>query len=119
MPIPLTTNSKGLIAELEIELVAMRLGIPVLKPQEHARSDLALDVFGRIWRVQCKWGRLSPRGDVVIVHTGTERLSTNGRVRTTYRETEIDLFGVYSGDSTGAFCFRSRWLRASINFTSG
>ena len=91
----LDSNAKGLVAELEIELAAVRLGIPVLRPQEHARCDLALDIAGRIWRVQCKWGRLDAKGDVVIVSTGTERLTTYGRLRTTYNASEIDLFGVY------------------------
>jgi hypothetical protein len=36
----LDTNRKGLIAELEIELAAVRCGISVLRPQEHARYDL-------------------------------------------------------------------------------
>jgi prevent-host-death family protein len=53
--------------------------------------------------VQCKWGRLSKRGDLVIIHTGTERLSTSGRVRTTYDETQIDLFGVYCGEIDRCF----------------
>ena len=89
------SNAKGLIAELEIELAAVRLGVPVLKPQEHARCDLALDIAGRIWRVQCKWAPLSPSGDVVVLRTGTRRLSTHGYIRTTYDASEIDLFGAY------------------------
>ena len=45
----LTSNDKGLIAELEIELAAIRLGIPVLRPlNEHARCDLGFDIGGRI-----------------------------------------------------------------------
>jgi hypothetical protein len=44
----LDTNQKGLIAELDIELAAVRCGVSVLRPQEHSRSDLAFDVGGRI-----------------------------------------------------------------------
>ena len=99
----LDSNAKGLLAELEIELAAVRLGVPVLKPQEHSRCDLALDIGGRIWRVQCKWGRIGPNGDVIVVHTGTQRLSTNGWVRTTYDESEIDLFGIYCGELDRCF----------------
>jgi prevent-host-death family protein len=99
----LGTNQKGLIAELEIELAAVRCGVSVLRPQEHSRCDLAFDVGARIWRVQCKWGRLSSAKDVVMVHTGTRRLSLNGWVRTTYHENEIGLLGVYCGELDRCF----------------
>ena len=100
----LDSNAKGLVAELEIELAAVRLGVPVLKPLDgHSRCDLAFDVAGRIWRVQCKWGRLSESGDVVIAPTGTSRLSTSGYVRKAYRLDEVDLFGIYCGGLDRAF----------------
>ncbi len=99
----LDSNAKGLVAELETELAAVRLGVPVLKPQEHSRRDIAFDLGGRIWRVQCKWGRLSTAQDVVVVHTGTQRRSANGWVRTTYDESEIDLFGVYCDELDRCF----------------
>jgi prevent-host-death family protein len=99
----LTANAKGLIAELEIELAAVRLGVPVLRPQEHARCDLAFDIGGRIWRVQCKWGGLDKRQDVVIVHTVATRRSPTGYVRTSYSEAEVDLFGVYCGELDRCF----------------
>lgn len=99
----LTTNDKGLIAELEIELAAVRHGIPVYRPPEHARCDLAFDVGGRLLRVQCKCGRLSAGGDVVIVRTARHRLSTNGYLVDTYSEDEVDLFGVYAGEVDRCF----------------
>lgn len=38
-------NVKGAVAELEIELAATKLGIPVYKPvAEHGRSDLVLEI---------------------------------------------------------------------------
>ena len=61
--------------------------------------DLALDIGGRIWRVQCKWGRLSRGQDVVIVHTSGTRLSPRGYVRTPYAPRDVDLFGIYCGVS--------------------
>jgi hypothetical protein len=99
----LTSNTKGLVAELEIELAATRLGVPVLKPQEHARCDLAFDLGGRVWRVQCKWGRLSADREVVVVDTGATRRLADGYLRTTYDESEIDLFGVYCGELDRCF----------------
>jgi prevent-host-death family protein len=100
----LTSNDKGLIAELEIELAAVRLGVPVFKPlDEHSRSDLAFDISGRIWRVQCKWGRVSEDRCAVIVNTGRHWLSSGGYVRKTYTEHEVDLFGVYCGGLDRSF----------------
>src|SRR5690242_9671768 len=97
----MTNNEKGLIAELE--LAAVRLGIPVYRPPEHARCDLAFDVGGRLWRVQCKWGRLSASRDVVIVRTARLRLSTNGCLFDPFSEDEVDLFGVYAGEVDRCF----------------
>ena len=100
----LTSNEKGNIAELEIAAAAAKLGVGVYKPLvEHARADLVFETGRRLWRVQCKWGRLSRAGDVVIVSTGSSRLSPAGYVKTTYDDFEIDLFAVYSGELDRAF----------------
>jgi hypothetical protein len=51
---PNDNNRKGAVAEIELVLAAMKLGVPVLKPvAEHGRCDLALDIGGKLWRVQC------------------------------------------------------------------
>ena len=72
-------NIKGNVAELEIATAAARLGIPVLKPlSEHARCDLAFEIGRRLWRVQCKWGRVARGGDVVIVTTSGCRHAPRG-----------------------------------------
>jgi antitoxin (DNA-binding transcriptional repressor) of toxin-antitoxin stability system len=100
----LNSNIKGAIAEQAVVLAAVKLGVPVLKPvAEHGRCDLALDVAGKLWRVQCKWGRLSSAGDVVMAHTGTCSLSSTGYVRGTYAAHEIDLFAIYCGDLDRVF----------------
>lgn len=99
-----SSNDKGTIAELAIQLAAAKLGVPVLKPvAEHSRVDLAFDIARRIWRVQCKWGSLSESRDVVIVHVFSSRYTRNGSVRTTYTEDEVDLFGVYCGELDRSF----------------
>jgi hypothetical protein len=88
----LDTNVKGAVAEMEIAAAAVRLGVPVWKPlAEHGRCDLALEVAGRIWRVQCKWGRLSVGRDVIVVPLRTSRYTPDGYVRTTYTADETDL----------------------------
>ena len=100
----LNSNDKGAIAEQEIMCQAVRLGVPVLKPvAEHGRVDLAFDIAGRIWRIQCKWGALAPEGDVIMARVGTSRCTPNGYVRTTYSEQEVDLFGIYCGDLDRCF----------------
>ena len=97
-------NVKGAVAEQAIVLAATRLQVPVLRPiAEHGRCDLALDIGDRLWRVQCKWGRLAKARDVIIAHTGTSRLTPSGYIRGTYTEAEVDLFGVYCGELDRCF----------------
>jgi PD-(D/E)XK endonuclease len=91
-------NHKGTLAELEIAAAATKLGIPVYKPlSEHSRADLVLEIGSRLARVQCKWGRLSARGDVMFIRCGGSRRGPSGFVRSTYSVDEIDLLGVYCG----------------------
>ena len=98
------SNIKGNVAEQAIVLQAMRLDIPVLRPVgEHTRCDLALDIGGRLWRVQCKWAGLNSSRDVVTVNLATYRRTSEGYVRTTYSPEEVDLFGIYCGELDRCF----------------
>ena len=94
----LTTNQKGAIAEAAVTLAAVRLGIEVYRPMaEGGRYDLVFAFpNGRLWRVQCKWGRV--RRGVLQVRLATSRHTPRGYVRTTYGADEIDAFVVYSPD---------------------
>jgi hypothetical protein len=113
-------NVKGTVAELEIAAAAARLGVSIWMPvTEHGRCDLLFEIGSHLWRVQCKWGRVSPSRDVVIVKTGGAWWSGSGYVRTTYTEAEIDLLAVYCGSSIGASCFRRRSSQASTRSISG
>ena len=76
-------------------------GLPAVG--EHSRPDLVLDIAGRLLRVQCKWGRLGLDGDVVIARIGGSSCSPSGYVLTSYREGEVDLFGIYCGELDRAF----------------
>lgn len=97
-------NVKGAVAELEIELAATRLGIPVLKPvAEHGRFDMAFEIGRRIYRVQCKWGRCDLEQGLVLVRVGGNRTTPSGYVRSVYEEGEIDLVAVYAGELDQAF----------------
>lgn len=98
------TNKKGAVAELAIQLAAERLDIDVYKPvSEHGRTDLIFNIAGRLWRVQCKWGRLIANGAVVNVRTGGCRVTNRGYVRSTYTAEEIDLLAVYAGEVDRCF----------------
>jgi prevent-host-death family protein len=100
----MTNNDKGNVAELEIATAAVRFGVPVFKPlTEHTRSDLVPEIGGRLWRVQCKWGRLSADRAVVIVHTCTSRRAAVGYIRRPYTEEDFDLFAVYCGELDRSF----------------
>jgi len=100
----MNSNVKGNIAEQAIVLAATKLGVPVLRPVgEHGRVDLGLEIAGQLYRVQCKWGRLSPAKEMILVSTSGSWLSPNGYVRTTYTTEEVDLFAVYCGDLDRCF----------------
>jgi PD-(D/E)XK endonuclease len=105
------SNVKGAVAEQAIVLAATKLRIPVLRPvNEHGRTDLALDIAGALWRVQVKWGQLTPARDVVMVRIGTCRCTPGGYVRGTYSEREVDLFAVYCGELGRCFLLPARLL---------
>jgi hypothetical protein len=93
---------KGAIAEAAITAEAVKLGVVVLRPfPEGRRYDLVFDIDHRLFRVQCKWGRR--KDGVIVVHTGTCRLTPSGYVRTTYRVDEVDAIAVYCPEPEGCY----------------
>jgi hypothetical protein len=60
-----------------------------------------LDVGSLLLRVQCKWA--ARRGRVVVVYTGTCRLTPSGYVRSTYDAAEIDAIAVYCADTEACY----------------
>jgi antitoxin (DNA-binding transcriptional repressor) of toxin-antitoxin stability system len=107
----MNSNVKGAVAEQAIVLAATKLGVPVLRPvAEHGRTDLALEIGGDRFRVQVKWGRLSPPRDVVIVRIGTCGCTPRGYIRRTYSEHEVDLFAVYCWELDRCFLLPAQLL---------
>jgi prevent-host-death family protein len=99
---PDNPNRKGAIAEAAIAAEAIKLGLRVLKPaSEHEPYDLAFDLNGRLFRVQCKWANLA--GDVVHVHTSRCRTTKRGLVRSTYLDDEIDAIAAYCEELNRCF----------------
>ncbi len=71
---------------------------------EHGRYDLALDLGGRLLRVQCKWARKC--GDVVKIGLATSRHTpVGGYKRTTYSKDEIDAVAAYCGELDRCYFF--------------
>ena len=62
-----------------------------------------MEFGGRLWRVQCIWGRLSDDRSHVIVGLRTSRRGPNGHIRGTYSASEIDLFSVYCSELDRCF----------------
>jgi prevent-host-death family protein len=88
------SNRKGNAAELAIAAEAARHGLEVWHPlTEHGRCDLVLGIAGRLFRIQCKWARLS--GEIVQVNLETSRRTADGYVRTRYTAEEVDAIGAY------------------------
>ncbi len=94
----LTTDQKGAIAEAEIALAAVRLGIGVFKPVvEGERYDLVFDLRPRLVRVQCKWAPLYV--DVIVVRCYSARRNRAGLLRRGYNSDELDAFAAYCPDT--------------------
>jgi prevent-host-death family protein len=97
-------NVKGAVAEQAIVLAAIKLRVPVWQPvNEHGRVDLVLEIGGRLFRVQCKWGRLIADGSAIVARVGCSRCSPNGYIRSTYSDEEVDLFAIYAGELDRCF----------------
>jgi PD-(D/E)XK endonuclease len=89
-------NVKGNVAEAAIALAAAKCDLTVYKPVgEHGRTDLVLEIDRRLFRVQCKWGRLEREASVIAVGVESNRCTSNGYVRTRYERGEVELLGVY------------------------
>jgi hypothetical protein len=100
----LDSNLKGAIAEQTIILEATRLGISVwTPPADHGRADMIFGFADRFWAVQCKWARLSPDRDVVIVPLVSSRRGPAGFIRRPYEADEVDLIAAYCEELNRCF----------------
>ena len=94
----LTTDQKGAIAEAEIAIAAVKLGIGVFKPvMEGERYDFVFDLRPRLVRVQCKWASLYR--DVIVVRCYSARRNRAGLLRRRYNLDEVDVFAAYCPDT--------------------
>lgn len=98
----MTTDQKGAIAELAIQLAATRIGIDVYRPvAEGGRYDLVFDLGHRLWRVQCKWA--SRHDDVITVRCYSARRTRDGLSRRLYTADEVDAFAAYCAELDRCF----------------
>jgi PD-(D/E)XK endonuclease len=89
-----TTDQKGAIAELAIQLAATKLGVDVYRPvAEGGRYDMIFDLDRGPVRVQCKWA--SRYGDVLIARCSRCGRNRDGLVRRLYTREEIDAYALY------------------------
>jgi PD-(D/E)XK endonuclease len=92
----LTTDQKGVVAELAIARQAAELGIGVWTAYTVERYDLIFDFRPRLVRVQCKWA--SRYDDVVIVRCYSNRRSRDDLLRRTYSASDVDAFAAYCAE---------------------
>jgi PD-(D/E)XK endonuclease len=91
----MTTDQKGAVAELAIQLAAMKLGIEVYRPvAEGGRFDMILAPGNELIRVQCKWA--SRRGEVLVVSCQSARRCADGFIRRRYTAEEVDAIAAYN-----------------------
>lgn len=92
----LSTNLKGEIAELNVQLRATEKGIIVSRPTTDARYDLIIDDNGTLKRVQVKYsdhGQRQSKGSVRVMLERKSQSKTAEARR--YTEDEIDALMVY------------------------
>jgi hypothetical protein len=92
----LTTDQKGVVAELAIARKAAELGIGVWSAYTIERYDLIFDLRPQLIRVQCKWA--SQYDDVVRVRCYSNRRSREGLLRRLYSPRDVDAFAAYCAD---------------------
>ena len=97
----LSSDQKGVIAELEIARQAAELGIGVWTAHTIERYDLIFDLRPKLVRVQCKWSRQD--GDVIVVRCLCNRRSRRGLLRRPYSAEEIDAFAAYCPDTNRCY----------------
>ncbi len=92
----LTTDQKGVIAELAIARKAAELGIGVWGSYTVERYDLLFDLRPELIGVQCKWA--CRYGDVVIVRCYSNRRNRDGLLRRLYSADDVDAFAAYCAE---------------------
>ncbi len=98
----MTTDQKGAIAELAIQLSATKAGIDVYRPvAEGGRYDLIFDLGERLSRVQCKWA--SRYDEVIIVRCYSARRTRDGLRRRLYTADQVDAFAAYCAELDRCF----------------
>jgi prevent-host-death family protein len=95
------SNRIGAIAETAIAAEATRLGFRVLYPLIEDRYDLAIDLDGRLIRVQCKSAPL--RREAVVVRARTCRRTATGFAHTVYTADEVDVIAAYAPELNRSF----------------
>ena len=97
----LTTDQKGIVAEMKIAAVALAAGVGVAQPMGAERYDLIFDLGPTLIRVQCKWAvRL---GDVVVIRARRVRRGAEGLIRRPYLPGEIDAIVGYCAGTEGCY----------------
>lgn len=97
----LTTNQKGVVAEMAVMLECARLGIGVSRPVDDEPYDLILDLRPALLRVQCKWA--VRRGAVVVVRCRRCRRAREGLIHRAYAPGEIDAIAAYCPQTDAAY----------------
>jgi len=99
LPMNLSTNQKGAIAEAKIAAAAIELGVEVYRPvAEGGRFDMIFAFeSGELMRVQCKWA--PKQGETIIVRGDScVRAPGGGYRRSVYGVSEIDAVAGYCPD---------------------
>jgi hypothetical protein len=95
--VELSTDQRGSLAEVVVAHHAARLGIGVLWPLTSGlRYELAFEIGGRLYRVQCKTA--SRQGDIIVIKCRSCRRTADGYDRRSYSSDDVDLVAGYCAE---------------------
>jgi hypothetical protein len=106
----LTTDQKGVLAEVKIAAIAVESGVGVFLPLGDERYDLILDLHPTLLRVQCKWA--VRHGEVVTIRCRRCRRGRDGLIHRGYKPGEIDAIAAYCSELDQAYLLP---LEMSVN----
>ena len=94
-----TTNQKGLITELKIQLAFTDLGYNVCIPlNSDSRYDCIADIGGRLIRIQIKTSRESKTTNAFTFNCKSVKSGSYGHKTLTYSSNDVDFFGTVWND---------------------
>ena len=89
-------TAKGTATELQCELFFVERQINIYLPLSYdSRSDMIVDINGKLKKVQVKSCHLTKEKTGITFNTHSTYINKNGTIKKPYTKNEVDLFATY------------------------